>query len=204
MEREREPQCVEPVASFAIGDGHEEEPASLVRCAETPSCKIDRPEGVARSLQVIRYNVEPSEPVAARNLLPKDESRRSISDEPEELGPEVLFIGEALSRARAGERLTRTRARPDGEIARPPRQIERERPAPDPREEVNLRRAVEIRAAQIGDRSAIDSTRREVSRLDETLDPRGGEGVDLVVEVHAEPIYHGAPAASSRCARGLG
>ena len=40
-----EPQCVEPVASFEIGDGHEEEPASLVRCAETATWKIDSPEG---------------------------------------------------------------------------------------------------------------------------------------------------------------
>lgn len=180
----RSAQCVEPVASFAIGDGHEEEAGSLVRCAETATCKIDSPEGVARRREVTRYNVEPSEPVAACNLLSKDESRRSISDEPEELGPEVFLIVKAPSLSSDRERLARTRPRPDREIARPARQIERKRPTPDPCEKVRLRR-VDVRASEIGDRSTLDAPRREVAMLDQSLDPVRREGVDLVVDVHA-------------------
>lgn len=179
-----DPQCVEFRASFAIGDGHEEEAGSLVRCAETATCKIDSPEGVTRRREVTRYNVEPGEPVATCNLLSKDESRRSISDEPEELGPEVFLIVKAPSLSSARERLARTRPRPDREIARPARQIERKRPAPDPCEKVRLR-CVDVRASEIGDRSTLNAPRREVAMLDQSLDPVRREGIDLVVDVHA-------------------
>jgi hypothetical protein len=58
-----------------------------VRSTEARSAQIERPEGVARSFQVSRYMVEPSEGVLARNLLSKDLVRASDVDEMEEGWP---------------------------------------------------------------------------------------------------------------------
>jgi hypothetical protein len=72
---------------MVLGVGHPIKSLSDVRCAEARSADIECPDGVARSFQVCRYNVEPTEAVFACNLLAKDEARSALLNEPMERGP---------------------------------------------------------------------------------------------------------------------
>src|SRR3990167_884494 len=92
------PSAVLPVASiFSIehdlpplgvfGLGHEEQPLPDVWRPEARSAQIRRPDGVTRSSQITRNNVEPSESVVRRNLLAKNCVRAALSNEPEPCRP---------------------------------------------------------------------------------------------------------------------
>jgi len=70
-----------------LGVAHEVQSLPDVRRPEARSAGIRRPDGVTRSFQVSRNNVEPSKPVFARNLLAKDCVRRALANEPEPCGP---------------------------------------------------------------------------------------------------------------------
>jgi hypothetical protein len=59
-------------ASFARGLGHEVKPLAEHRRTVPRSAGIRRPDGVIRSFQVSRNNVEPSKSVFRRNLLAND------------------------------------------------------------------------------------------------------------------------------------
>jgi len=58
-----------------------------VRSTEARSAQIDRPAGVTRRFHVRRNKVEPSEAVFACNLLPNNDVRATLADEPVEGGP---------------------------------------------------------------------------------------------------------------------
>ena len=73
--------------SRADGVTHPVQSLSDVRRAEARSAGIDCPAGVARSFQVSRYKVEPSEAVLACNLLAKDDWRAALFDKPVEVRP---------------------------------------------------------------------------------------------------------------------
>ena len=73
--------------SLVVGVGHPVQSLSDVRRPEARSAGIDCPAGVARSFQVSRYKVEPSEAVLACNLLAKDDWRAALFDKPVEVRP---------------------------------------------------------------------------------------------------------------------
>jgi hypothetical protein len=77
----------QPAGSSPAGNPGKVEPLSDMRRAEARSAEIGRPEGVSRAFQVSRYKVEPSEAVAARNLLAKDDSRAARVDQVEPCRP---------------------------------------------------------------------------------------------------------------------
>jgi hypothetical protein len=67
-----------------------------VRRADAVCAQYDRPAGVAFSLQVCEYSIEPSVPNRACNLLAKDALRATLADEPEHFRPEVAIVGSTL------------------------------------------------------------------------------------------------------------
>lgn len=72
---------------------------------EARSAGNNRPAGVADSSQVVRYKIVPPEAVLARNLLPNDDDRADMLDEPMPVRPNVPLISKPLSCACRGERL---------------------------------------------------------------------------------------------------
>jgi len=68
---------------LASGVGHEVQSLPDVRRPEARSAQIRRPDGVTRSFQVSRNNVEPSKSVLRRNLLAKNCVRAALAYEPE-------------------------------------------------------------------------------------------------------------------------
>jgi hypothetical protein len=76
-----------PVESSARQVGHEVQSLPDVRRPEARSAQIRRPDGVTRSFQVRRNNVEPSKAVFGRNLLAKDCVRAALANEPEPCRP---------------------------------------------------------------------------------------------------------------------
>jgi hypothetical protein len=66
------PDFSQGLESNACGLGHEVQSLPDVRRPEARSAQIRRPDGVTRSFQISRNNVEPSEAVFGRNLLAKD------------------------------------------------------------------------------------------------------------------------------------
>jgi hypothetical protein len=111
---------LELLLSLRLGVGHPVQPFSEVRRTDTTSCGNNRPAGVARFFQVIRYKVEPSESVFSRNLLPKDALRAALADEPVEGGPQVPLVIKPRSFACRAERLAWAASGPDGPVVRPP------------------------------------------------------------------------------------
>lgn len=73
--------------SEAVGLAHPDVIKSLtdMRAAEARSAQIARPEGVARSFQIVRYKIEPVH--RARNLLSKHDWRSALLDKPEPRRP---------------------------------------------------------------------------------------------------------------------
>jgi hypothetical protein len=74
------------VLSIAAGVGHPEYPMSDVRRTDPRRRKNDRRDGVAATFQISAYKVEPRPSVRAVNLLPKDEARAALADEPLPVG----------------------------------------------------------------------------------------------------------------------
>jgi hypothetical protein len=71
------------------------EPLATVRGADAVCSQNGRPAGVAFSLQVCRYSVEPTFANRVCNLLAKYVLRAALADEVEEGGPEVSWVGVA-------------------------------------------------------------------------------------------------------------
>jgi hypothetical protein len=63
-----------------------------VRRVDGTSWDIERPAGVAFSLQVRLHSVEPAVPSRSRDLLAHKDSRPEAADEPEHFGPEVSLV----------------------------------------------------------------------------------------------------------------
>lgn len=100
-----------PAALFAlssVGVGHPVQPLSDVRRTDARSAQIGGPDGISHCLQVSAYSGEPFSASSARNLLSKHDWRAALADEPEELRPQVPFVGFSAPLARDGEGLTWT------------------------------------------------------------------------------------------------
>jgi hypothetical protein len=140
--------------------------------------------------------------MAACNLLSKDAWRTALSDEAAELGPEVAGVVGALPEPGDAEGLAGTGPGPDVLVVRDAGKSEGEAPAADPGEEVALPVAHKVIWRDISDAPFVDVTGRDVAGGDEGPQPRGGEGVDLVVVSggHAAPIK--ARASSTPTTRG--
>ena len=65
----------------------EVETISTVRGVDGTSREYERPRGVVDSFQVSEYSVEPIKPNRCRNLLSKERSGPSGTDEPKKVGP---------------------------------------------------------------------------------------------------------------------
>ncbi|APZ81819.1 hypothetical protein vBEliSR6L_54 [Erythrobacter phage vB_EliS_R6L] len=72
---------------------------------EARSAGNDRPAGVANSVQIRRYKIVPPEAVLACNLLPNDDDRADMLDEPVPVRPKVPLVSKPISCACRGERL---------------------------------------------------------------------------------------------------
>ena len=149
--------------------GHEEQPLSCVRRPDARSAQIRRPDGVTASFQVSENNVEPSEPIATRNLLSKDDWREALSDECEPCRPKMSRVENSSPLARVRERLTRATSGPDVGIIGGPGKSERLRPPADAGKEMPLSRSSDVCRGEIGDGAAVDSSGRDVAMGDETL-----------------------------------
>jgi hypothetical protein len=183
-------------------DASPPQPLSDVRGADARSAQIGGPDSIAQGFQVSAYSGEPRPASAACNLLSKDAWRAALSDEAAELGPEVAGVGGSGSLPCDAEGLAGARPGPDGFIVRYAGETQGERPSPDPGEEVALPVPHKVIWRDIGDAPFVDVARRDVAGGDEGPQPRGGEGVDLVVVGggHAAPIK--ARASSTPTTRG--
>jgi hypothetical protein len=114
------------------------EALSDVGRADARSAEINRPAGVARSFQVSRYKVEPTETVLARNLLAKDNWRAALVDEVEPVRPEVPLVSSPASLACRAERLARAGSGPHASRVGPSCPAKGKAPASDASEEVAL------------------------------------------------------------------
>jgi hypothetical protein len=159
----------------------EEESLSDVRGADARSAEIDRPDGVARTFQTSVYSVEPSEAVARRNLLSKDDWRAALLNETEPGGPEVALVIEPSTLPGRGEGLARAAPGPDGPVVGPASEAEGVAPHSDPCEGVELRGARNIHGIELYHARLIYHSFRDVPSPRQLAEPRCGEGVDLVV-----------------------
>lgn len=69
------------------------------------SAENDRPAGVVNSCQIVRYKIEPPEAVFARNLLPNNDVRTVVLEEPVPVRPKVPLVIKPFACACRGERL---------------------------------------------------------------------------------------------------
>jgi len=129
---------------LTIGVGHEPYALPLVVRADARSWEITRPDGVVFRLHVIAKTIEPSVGNRAFNLFTKDDARAALAEELEPDRPKVARIVAASLGAGARERLTGTRAGPDGAIVGPSGESKSVRPPPDAGEEVALPEAAEV------------------------------------------------------------
>ena len=120
-----------------------------------------------RRFQVSTYSGEPFTSVRARNLLSKNHWRTALLDEAAKRRPEVAFILLAFLLSADAERLAGAGAGPHGHVLGPPRELERQRPPPDAREEVGLGILLELLRIDGEDVAAVDVPRREVSGADQ-------------------------------------
>jgi hypothetical protein len=144
----------------------EEESLPPVRSADARSAGIECPAGVSLSFQVRANNVEPREPVLARNLLAKDDVRSMVADEGGEHRPEVALVVEASSFACVTERLARARARPDGAVVGPSSEPKSVGPGSDACEEVDLRVPIEFLRLDLFNASTVHDAWSDVPRVD--------------------------------------
>jgi hypothetical protein len=106
--------------------------------AEAASRKYGLPARVANRFQVSRYKVEPVNASRACNLLPKDNARAALTDEPVERGPQVPLVSKPAAFACRAERLAGAGPCPDGALFWPTGKAQREGPASNSGEEMAL------------------------------------------------------------------
>lgn len=110
--------------------------------------------------------------------------RAALADEFVEDGPEVALVSLSELEADVGKGLTRAGAGPHGTVFGPSGKLEGEGPPRNPAEEVCLRKTFKIGCMDFGDGSFIDDAVGDQFAGDQFPEPRGGVGVELVVEVH--------------------
>ena len=168
----------------ASGVGHPIQSLSDVRRAEARSAGIDRPEGVTRAFHVIRYKVEPTEAVLARNLFAKHDWRTALSDEMEERGPKVPLVIKPAAFACRAERLTGARPGPEGPFVRPASKTRSKRPSSDSGEEMALSVTFKVIGLNVHYRAAIHDAERKVAAADQRLKPIRRGVVEFIVVDH--------------------
>jgi hypothetical protein len=131
------------------GVGNEEKPLPDMGCAEARSAQIERRDGVTLAFHVSTNKVEPSKSVLACNLLAKDCARALLSDEPEEVRPEMALIIETATAPGCAEGLAGAGACPDRALVCPPCAPESVAPDPDTSEEVALGESGKVASANI-------------------------------------------------------
>jgi hypothetical protein len=166
--------------ALASGVGHPEEPLTDVRRADARSAQIGSPDGISCIFQVSTYSGEPFTSVRARNLFSKDRCRAALGDETLKSGPEVAFIGMALSASRARKRLTRAGAGPDILFA-PSGKLQGVGPAADPGEEVALPVSDKVASAHVDNTSLVNVSGNNEPCRGEVAQPLGGIAVILVI-----------------------
>jgi len=105
--------------SRAFGVGNPVKPLPDVRRPDARSAQIGRPNGIAQRFQVSAYSGEPATSKRARSLLPKNEERVALSDEPQKLRPEMSLIFRPAPLASSAESLAGARACPDRNVIWP-------------------------------------------------------------------------------------
>jgi len=157
--------------------------------ADAASWQYSRPDGVALSLQVIVYSIEPSVLNRLANLLANNRLR--VFDEPrtdefEELGPEVAGVVEPELLSGRREALAGAGGRDDGPVRVPARKAEREGPAADACEEVELIEPFEVFRRDFKDGARVDFAKGDFSCDHQVLDPLTAERIDFVVVVQTK------------------
>jgi hypothetical protein len=181
-----------PEASLADVVGHEIQSLSDVRGFDARSAQICRPDGVTRTFQVSRNNIQPGESILACNLFPKDRCRATLADEPKKVRPKVALVFRAALLTCVAERLTGTGAGPDGAIVGPSSQSEGVTPSADTGEEMALSEVCEVIRLYVLYASFVHYPLSDVAVLDEFPQPCGGLGVVFVVVVNQDLVSVGA------------
>jgi hypothetical protein len=166
--------------SSVFGVSHPVKPLSDVRRADAVCAQYTMPDGVAFSLQVCTYSVEPAVADRAFNLFTKDAVRAALADEAEERGPEVPVVALGFPLPRRRERLTGAASGPHGAVA-PPGEGEGVVPASNARKEVNPVKSSNVICRHVADVAPIDFPRGNQAVADELAQPLGGLRVELVV-----------------------
>jgi hypothetical protein len=143
-------------ASAAVGVGHPEQAGAAVRRRNARSRQIGGPDGISCSFQVSANSPEPFTSILARNLLSKDDCRAALGDEAVKRGPEVSFVGMALSLSCDRKRLTGTAACPHFAIIWPLSETESVRPAAEASEEMDLTIASQVFRSNVPDVSIVN------------------------------------------------
>jgi hypothetical protein len=176
-----EPISIPPEAVSRAGPQIAAACARSCGCADARSAEIDRPAGVTRSFQVSLYKVEPSEAVAARNLLAKDDERAALADEPVEGGPKVPLVSKPAALACRAERLAWAGSGPDQPVVGPSGSPKSVGPDADAGEEMMLAVTGELARFDIAYVSLVHVAGRNHAGCDQLPQPGGGERIVLVV-----------------------
>jgi hypothetical protein len=159
-----------------------------MRGLDARSAQICRPDGVVRTFQVSRNNIQPGEAILACNLLAKDDWRATLADEPKEGRPEVTLVLRAALLTGVGEGLTGAGAGPHGPVVGPPGEAERIGPSANAGEEMALSEVCEVIWLYILYASFVHDPISDVAVLDEFPQPGGGLGVVFVVVVNQDLV----------------
>lgn len=181
------------------GVGHEVQALPDVRSPDARSAKIRRPDGVTRSFQVSRNNVEPREASRACNLLPKDDVRATLADEPVPCGPEMAVVVKAAPLPARTERLTRATPCPYGSVVCPSGSTQSVGPAADACEEMALLVATEVVGLDPFNAALIHIPRCNQPRRNQIAQPLRRMRVNLVVVGRHDATC--APTARAACAK---
>jgi hypothetical protein len=114
------------------------EPLPDMRRVDGASRYIDAPAGVVFSFQISPDSVEPTIASRSCNLLTHDDRGPDGGDKAMEVRPQVPWISLAEASAGGGERLARTRARPDWAVVGPSCEPKGVAPSADTGEEMAL------------------------------------------------------------------
>jgi len=158
------------------------EPVPLVWRVDTASREIDRPCGVAFSLQISADSVEPTVASRSRNLLSHDDRGPAGTDEAMKVRPQMPWIICSETFSRRAERLAGAASGPEGGVVRPSSKSSCDGPETASGEEMDLGEACKVIWRQFLDGAGVDDAGRDHACVDHVLqDVRGGR-VDLVVE----------------------
>jgi hypothetical protein len=166
---------------IAFGVGHPTKSLADVRRADARNRQIGKPAGISCCFQVSSYSGAPFKSIRARNLLSKEVCRATLGDKTEKSGPEVSFVGMAFSLSSARKRLTRAACGPDGFVIGPSCEAQGEGPSADAGEEVRLGEAAEVIGPHFQNAAIVHHARGDQAARDQLPQPRGGEGIELVV-----------------------